>query len=84
MASHIPYVKLNPSLLNYLAMKGNSARRSSPNTRLVILWTVMGVALALLLLRGMGLLTIVPGFIVMGMIALAWILALINGLIETR
>jgi hypothetical protein len=65
-------------------MKGNSTRRSSPNTRLVILWTVVGVALALLLLRGIGLLTIVPGFMVMGMIALAWILVLINGLIETR
>jgi hypothetical protein len=84
MASHIPCVKLSPSLPNHFVMKGNSARRSSPNTRLVILWTVIGVALALLLLRGIGLLTIVPGFMVMGMIALAWILALVNGVIETR
>jgi hypothetical protein len=59
-------------------------RRSSPNTRLVMLWTMVAVALVLLLLRGIGLLTIVPGAVIMGLLALAWILALVNGILETR
>lgn len=44
----------------------------------------MALALTLWILRGIGLLTIVPGFVIMGLWGLAWILALINGLIETR
>jgi hypothetical protein len=59
-------------------------RRSSPNTRLVMFWAVFAMALVILLLRGFGLLTIVPGFIVMGLFVLAWILALVNGWLETR
>jgi hypothetical protein len=45
---------------------------------------VLAIAIALWVLRGFGLLTIVPGFILMGLWVLAWILALVNGLIETR
>ncbi|MBE9031770.1 hypothetical protein IQ266_18715 [filamentous cyanobacterium LEGE 11480] len=57
-------------------------RRSS--RRLVIFWTIVAVAVALWILRGFGLLTIVPGFMIMGLWLLAWILALVNGIIETR
>jgi hypothetical protein len=60
------------------------ARRASPNRRLIVFWTVLAVSLVLLLLRGIGLLTIVPGFILMGLLVLAWLMALINGVIETR
>ncbi len=49
-----------------------------------MLWTIVVVAIALLLLRGIGLLTIVPGSVIMGLLLLAWILALINGILETR
>jgi hypothetical protein len=58
--------------------------RPTTYRRLVLFWTVVAVALALWILRGFGLLTIVPGFIVMGLWVLAWIMALVNGLIETR
>jgi hypothetical protein len=58
--------------------------RRTTYRRLVLFWTVVAVALALWILRGFGLLTIVPGFIVMGLWVLAWIIALVNGLIETR
>jgi hypothetical protein len=47
-------------------------------------WTVVVVAIALWVLRGFGLLTIVPGFVLMGLLLLAWIMALVNGIIETR
>jgi hypothetical protein len=47
-------------------------------------WAVFAMAIVLLLLRGFGLLTIVPGFILMGLFVLAWILALVNGWLETR
>ncbi|MFM2432846.1 MAG: hypothetical protein RLZZ511_4060 [Cyanobacteriota bacterium] len=58
--------------------------RRNTYRRLVVFWTVVAVALALWILRGMGLLTIVPGFLVMGLWVLAWILLLVNGIIETR
>jgi hypothetical protein len=58
--------------------------RRNTYRRLVVFWTVVGVALVLWILRGVGLLTIVPGFLVMGLWVLAWVLALVNGLIETR
>lgn len=62
----------------------NLPMRPTTYRRLVLFWTVVAVALALWILRGFGLLTIVPGFIVMGLWVLAWIIALVNGLIETR
>jgi hypothetical protein len=58
--------------------------RRNTNRRLAIFWTVVALALTLWVLRGIGLLTIVPGFVIMGLWGLTWILALINGLIETR
>jgi hypothetical protein len=58
--------------------------RPTTYRRLVLFWTVVAVALALWILRGFGLLTIVPGFIVMGLWVLAWMIALVNGIIETR
>jgi hypothetical protein len=57
-------------------------RRS--NRRLTVFWTLALVTFVLWLLRGVGLLTIVPGFILLSLMVITWIMALVNGFLETR
>jgi hypothetical protein len=56
----------------------------SPNSRLFVFWVTAGVTLLLLLLRGFGLLAIIPGWIFGLLCLLVWGGAIVNGLIETR
>jgi hypothetical protein len=51
---------------------------------LVIFWVVAGVTLVLWVLRGIGILAILPGFIFGSLLLATWLLLLVNGFIETR
>ena len=56
----------------------------SSNRRLVIFWVMAGVTLALWVLRGIGILAILPGFLFGSLLVATWLLLLGNGFIETR
>ena len=56
----------------------------SSHRRLVIFWVVAGVTLVLWVLRGIGILAILPGFIFGSLLLATWLLLLVNGFIETR
>lgn len=56
----------------------------SPNSRLFVFWVAVLVTLLLLLLRGFGLLTVIPGWIFGLLCLLVWAGAIVNGLLETR
>lgn len=58
--------------------------RRSPNSRLFVFWVAFLVTLLLLLMRGLGLLNILPGWIFGLLCLLVWGGAIVNGLIETR
>lgn len=58
--------------------------RRSTNSRIRVFWVVMGLTLLVWLLRGVGLLTMVPGFILALLFGLSLLLFIVNGLIETR
>jgi hypothetical protein len=75
------WVKLG--LPSYHASKGVTVSRS-PNSRLFVFWVAVVVTLLLLLLRGVGLLTVIPGWIFGLLCLLIWGGAIVNGLIETR
>ena len=57
---------------------------SSKSSRVSVFWFVVGLTLALWGLRGIGLLTFIPGFILGLLIAASIALLIINGWIETR
>jgi hypothetical protein len=56
----------------------------SSNRRLTVFWTLALVTFVLWLLRGVGLLTIVPGFVLLSLMVITWVMALVNGFLETR
>jgi hypothetical protein len=58
--------------------------RRSTNSRIRVFWVVVGLTLLVWLLRGVGLLTMVPGFILALLFGLSLLLFIVNGLIETR
>jgi hypothetical protein len=58
--------------------------RRSANSRILVFWVVVGLTLLVWLLRGVGLLTMVPGFILALLLGLSLLLLIVNGLIETR
>jgi hypothetical protein len=58
--------------------------RRSANSRILVFWVVVGLTLLVWLLRGVGLLTMVPGFILALLLGLSLLLFIVNGLIETR
>jgi hypothetical protein len=57
---------------------------SSKNSRVFVFWFVVGMTLLVWGLRGIGLLTFVPGFVLGLLIAASIALLIINGWIETR
>ena len=57
---------------------------SSKNSRVSVFWFVVGLTLVLWGLRGVGLLTFIPGFVLGLLIAASIALLIINGWIETR
>ena len=57
---------------------------SSKNSRVSVFWFVVGITLVLWGLRGIGLLTFIPGFVLGLLIAASIALLIINGWIETR
>lgn len=58
---------------------------SQPNSSRAIVYLVVLVLTAIVfLLRGVGLLTFLPGFVLWVLLGLALILTIVNGLIETR
>ncbi|PSB19247.1 hypothetical protein C7B65_11780 [Phormidesmis priestleyi ULC007] len=56
----------------------------SSNSRVVVFLGVIGLTALVWLLRGVGLLTFIPGFVLWTLILLTLVLAIVNGLIETR
>lgn len=56
----------------------------SSNSRVVVFFGVIGLTALVWLLRGVGLLTFIPGFVLWMLILLTIVLAIVNGLIETR
>lgn len=57
---------------------------ASKNSRVFVFWFVVGLTMVLWGLRGVGLLTFIPGFVLGLMIAASIALLIINGWIETR
>ncbi len=57
---------------------------SSKSSRVFVFWFVVGVTLLVWGLRGFGLLTFIPGFVLGLLIAASIALLIINGWIETR
>jgi hypothetical protein len=57
---------------------------SSKNSRVFVFWVVVGMTLLVWGLRGIGLLTFIPGFVLGLLIAASIALLIINGWIETR
>ncbi len=57
---------------------------SSKNSRVFVFWLVVGITLLVWGLRGIGLLTFIPGFVLGLLIAASIALLIINGWIETR
>lgn len=53
-------------------------------SREMVFITVLALTLLVWLLRGIGLLTFIPGFILWVLIGLSLALVVVNGLIETR
>lgn len=58
--------------------------RSSRDSRVFVFWFVLGLTAAVWILRGFGLLAFLPGFFLGLLILLSVVLAVVNGLIETR
>ncbi|MCY7321129.1 MAG: hypothetical protein LH660_04845 [Phormidesmis sp. CAN_BIN36] len=56
----------------------------SSNSRVVVFFGVIGLTALVWLLRGIGLVTFIPGFVLWTLILLTIVLAIVNGLIETR
>lgn len=54
------------------------------NSRVVVFFGVIGLTALVWLLRGVGLLAFIPGFVLWALILLTLVLAIVNGLIETR
>jgi hypothetical protein len=57
---------------------------SSKNSRVFVFWFVVGMTLLVWGLRGIGLLTFIPGFVLGLLITASIALLIINGWIETR
>jgi hypothetical protein len=57
---------------------------SSKNSRVFVFWLVVGITLLVWGLRGIGLFTFIPGFVLGLLIAASIALLIINGWIETR
>ena len=77
----IGVLKLNqfPEALHWVV-----SMSSSKNSRVSVFWFVVGLTLVLWGLRGIGLLTFIPGFVLGLLIAASIALLIINGWIETR
>ncbi len=58
--------------------------QSSRDSRVFVFWFVVGLTLLVWILRGFGLLTFIPGFVLGLLIAASIALLVINGWIETR
>lgn len=58
--------------------------QSSRDSRVFVFWFVVGLTLFVWGLRGLGLLTFIPGFIIGLLIAASIALLIVNGWIETR
>ncbi|MBC7825722.1 MAG: hypothetical protein H7126_18025 [Candidatus Parcubacteria bacterium] len=56
----------------------------SSNSRVVVFFGVIGLTALVWILRGIGLFTFIPGFVLWVLILLSIVLAIVNGLIETR
>lgn len=56
----------------------------SSNSRVVVFLVVLALTAIVWLSRGIGLLAFIPGFVLWVLILLAIVLAIVNGLIETR
>jgi hypothetical protein len=56
----------------------------SSNSRVVVFFGVIGLTALVWILRGIGLFTFIPGFVLWMLILLSIVLAIVNGLIETR
>ncbi len=54
------------------------------NSRVIVFLVVVGLAVFLWILRGIGLLTFLPGAVLNLLIGAAIVLLIVNGLIETR
>jgi hypothetical protein len=65
-------------------LRGLASMSSSKNSRVFVFWLVVGMTLLVWALRGIGLLTFVPGFVLGLLIAASIALLIINGWIETR
>lgn len=56
----------------------------SSNSRVIVFFGVIGLTALVWILRGIGLFTFIPGFVLWVLILLSIVLAIVNGLIETR
>ncbi len=56
----------------------------SSNSRVIVFFGVIGLTALVWILRGIGLFTFIPGFVLWVLILLTIVLAIVNGLIETR
>lgn len=58
--------------------------RSQRNSRVMVFWIVLGLTALVWILRGLGWVTFLPGFVLDFLILASLVLLLINGWIETR
>ncbi len=56
----------------------------SSNSRVIVFFGVIGLTALVWILRGIGLFTFIPGFVLWVLILLSIVLVIVNGLIETR
>ncbi len=56
----------------------------SSSSRVIVFLGVLGLTALVWVLRGIGLFTFIPGFVLWVLILLSIVLAIVNGLIETR
>ncbi|MCY7279044.1 MAG: hypothetical protein LH702_36235 [Phormidesmis sp. CAN_BIN44] len=56
----------------------------SSNSRVIVFFGVIGLTALVWILRGIGLFAFIPGFVLWVLILLSIVLAIVNGLIETR
>jgi preprotein translocase subunit SecE len=58
--------------------------KSSSNSRIAVFLIVLGLTAIVWFLRGVGLFAFIPGLVLWVLILLSIVLAIVNGLLETR
>jgi hypothetical protein len=63
---------------------GRKIMGRSENSRIIVFLIVLGLTILVWLLRGLGLLTFLPGAVLWLLIIASFVLTVVNGLLETR